>query len=207
MDCLKRNFEMIDFSLADIKDIVLTLASIVGMYVALRGLTAWNRQLKGGVEYELTRRLLKCTYRLREAIKDVRNPFIWEIPHEDEGKKISPNELWSREYPLRWDKVNKVRSDLHTEMLEAEVLWGKEVYDQFESLFKLQQELFTTISLYLMDPNCDGQGYSPQARVEIMQKQKEIMYILSYTNPDEYTDKVSKAIAAIETYLKPHLRK
>lgn len=49
------------------KDIVLMLAAVVGAYVALRGLSTWNRQLKGGAEYELTRRLLKCTYRLRDA--------------------------------------------------------------------------------------------------------------------------------------------
>jgi hypothetical protein len=37
------------------KDTVITLAAAVGAYVALRGLSTWNRQLKGGVEYDLTK--------------------------------------------------------------------------------------------------------------------------------------------------------
>jgi hypothetical protein len=59
------------------KDVVVAIAAFVGMIVALTGLNTWNRQLKGEVEYELTRRLLKCTYRLREAIQGVRHPMIF----------------------------------------------------------------------------------------------------------------------------------
>ena len=34
------------------KDAVLAVGAIVGSYVALRGLNTWNRQLKGGAEYD-----------------------------------------------------------------------------------------------------------------------------------------------------------
>ena len=100
-------------AIAITKDVVLTIAAAAGMYVAIRGLSTWNRQLKGGVEYELTRRLLRCTYRLREAIKSVRNPVMWSneqpSPPDDEAKTMTQDQQryygLSKAYQNRWDKV------------------------------------------------------------------------------------------------------
>ncbi|MFD2273256.1 hypothetical protein ACFS07_25195 [Undibacterium arcticum] len=126
------------------------LAAVVGAYVALRGLSTWNRQLKGGVEYDLTRRILKCTFRLREAIKGVRNPVIWgnemPSPRENDAQRLTKEQLrhygTANAYQKRWDKVTDVRSDLQTELLEAEVIWGRIIHEKFDPLFKLQNELF-----------------------------------------------------------------
>jgi hypothetical protein len=118
--CLTMNIDCIAQYASITKDTVLTIAAMVGAYVALRGLSTWNRQLKGGVEYDLTRRILKCTYRLREAIKSVRNSVMWvsemPTPPETEASKMSMEQL--RQYGLenayqkRWDKVSEVRTDL-----------------------------------------------------------------------------------------------
>jgi len=139
-----------------VKDIVLTGAAAVGIYVAIRGLNTWNRQLKGSAEYELTRRLLRCTYRLREAIKGVRYPVMWanELPSppEEAGAKMSSEQRRyygiSKAYQRRWDKVYEVRNELQAELLEAEVVWGKGVHDQFKPLYTLQHELFMDVHSY-----------------------------------------------------------
>jgi len=49
-------------------DIVVGIAAGVGAYVAWRGLGTWRQQLRGSSEYELSRRILRCTYQLRDAI-------------------------------------------------------------------------------------------------------------------------------------------
>jgi hypothetical protein len=197
------------------KDTVLTIAAVVGAYVALRGLSTWNRQLKGGVEYDLTRRILKCTYRLREAIKGVRNPVIWAnempTPPDTEASKMS-KELQrhyglANAYQKRWDKVTEVRTDLQTEMLEAEAIWGRIVYEKFEPLFKLQQELFSFVYINVSARDPDKPEQSRAAYQEIMQKKRDILYDLSSETPDEYTQDVTRAVEAIESFLKPHLRK
>lgn len=154
------------------KDIVLTLAAVIGACVALRGLSTWNRQLKGGVEYELTRRLLKQTYRLREAIKGVRNPVMWggemPSPSEEEAKDMSREQLryygLSNAYQKRWDKVTEARADLQTELLEAEVLWGQEIHNRFEPVFKLQHELYVAVHFYLTVCNPDAPEHTRDSR-------------------------------------------
>lgn len=197
------------------KDTVLTIAALVGAYVALRGLSTWNRQLKGGVEYDLTRRILKCTYRLREAIKGVRNPVMWgnemPTPPETEALKMSKEQLRhygsANAYQKRWDKVTEVRTDLQTEMLEAEAIWGRIVYEKFEPLFTLQQELFSLVHAYISACNPNESEHSRAAFQKIMQEKRDILYDLSSESPDEYTQDLTRAIKSIEAFLKPHLRK
>jgi hypothetical protein len=79
--------------LAVVKDIVLMGTAVAAMYVAFKGLGTWNRQLKGGAEYELTRRLLRSTYRMRETMKAVRNPVVFQheqpAPPEEPGTRMS----------------------------------------------------------------------------------------------------------------------
>jgi hypothetical protein len=194
---------------------VLTIAAVVGAYVALRGLSTWNRQLKGGVEYDLTRRILKCTYRLREAIKGVRNPLMWgnemPTPPEIEASKMSKEQLrhygLANAYQKRWDKVTNIRIDLQTEMLEAEAIWGRVVFEKFEPVFKLQQELLSSVHAYISTCNPNESEQSRTAYQKIMQEQRDILYDLSSESPDEFTQDVTRAIETIESFLKPHLRK
>lgn len=197
------------------KDIILTLGAVVAMYVAVRGLNTWNRQLKGGVEYDLTRRLLKCTYRFREAIKAARNPvmFVNEQPNPPDAEALvmSKEELryygLSQAYQGRWNKVTAARDDLQTELLEAEVIWGKDIHEKFEPLFTLQRELFSDIHAYLIVCNPAEHTDSKHAMSEIRRKRREVLYDTSSFEPDTFTGDVEKAISGIETFLKPHLKK
>ena len=45
------------------KEIILTIAAIIGVVVAFVGLRTWRKQLKGNTEYELARRFLHSVYR------------------------------------------------------------------------------------------------------------------------------------------------
>jgi hypothetical protein len=196
------------------KDIAPAVATAVGMYVAVRGLNTWNRQLKGSVEYDLTRRLLKGAYRLREAIKAVRNPIMLaneQPPPPEEGKKMNHDQRrhygLAQAYQNRWNKVVEARNDLQTDLLEAEVIWGQEIYNQFKPLFKLQHELFADIHSYLVVCNPDEHEESRQAMAEIRRKRREVLYDLSGEEPDQYSKDMAQAISAIETHLKPHLKK
>lgn len=95
------------------KDITLAIAAIVGSYVGVNGLKTWERQLKGNAEYDLARRLLKRTYQWRDAVQQVRNPL-----------GIGGAEA-SIEYQKRWDEVRNAKNELHIDLIEAEVIWGK----------------------------------------------------------------------------------
>lgn len=197
------------------KDIVLSIAAAIGSYVAFRGLTNWTRQLKGGNEYELTRRLLKITYRLRDAIKGVRNPIMWRgetpFPEGDDGRlaSMAMRNFYgeSREYQKRWSNVAEVRADLQTELLEAEALWGQEIHDLFEPIFKLQNELFVAVDLQLTVCDPSEPLHIRNSRQNAIRKRRDVMYEITGETEDEFTTEMTCAIKSIETFLKPHLRK
>jgi len=127
-----------------VKDILLTAAAVGGFFVALAGVNAWRRQLRGKTDWELARRLLRCVYELRDAISFVRNPFISaeDIPAaEDDGPaesgvRRSIDNRSAAAYARRWSYVQKVWSNLEVERLEAEVLWGSQVLEALRPLEK-----------------------------------------------------------------------
>jgi hypothetical protein len=198
------------------KDIILTLTAVIASIVALLGLNTWNRQLRGQVEYELTRKLLKSAFKIREALKIVRNPVMFgyeqPAPEKADADKMTYDQIrhygTARAYQARWDKVNEARAELQTDLLEAEVIWGDVIPKKFSRLFELQVELFSIVqsSLVTMDPN------QPQttrnAYQEIMKTKRDIMYDLSSADkPDEFTNDVTNAVKAIEEHLMPHLHR
>jgi hypothetical protein len=113
----------------------------------------------------------------------------------------------SHAYQARWQKVSDVRIDLQAELLEAEVLWGGELNKLFEALFKLEHELFVAVQNYL---SLSNPKESETRKIAIEKRQlnaRDILYDSLEEDGDEFTKDVSRAIAPIEQYLKPHLRR
>ena len=196
-----------------LKDIVIAIAAAVGAWIAYQGLNTWNRQLKGSAEYELARRLLKCTYKLRDALKGVRHPAMWAAempsPPAEDAKSMKWDERHyyglSRAYEMRWQKVADIRTELQAEALEAETLWGQDVHQQFKQLYDLQVELLMAVRNYLSVSDPSELPETKKALQEIRRKQRNILYD-HLTDEDEFTRDINSAISSIETYLKPHLR-
>jgi hypothetical protein len=197
------------------KDVLVAVAAVVGAVVAIRGLNTWNRQLKGSAEYDLARRILKVSYRLRDAIKGVRYPAMWGVempnPPAEEAKRMSHEETdyysKSHAYQARWQKVSDVRTDLQAELLEAQVLWSGELNKLFEALFKLEHELFVAVQNYLSLCNPKGSEAMKTAIEKRDLNARDILYDSLEEGGDEFTKAVTRAIAPIEEYLKPHLRR
>lgn len=68
--------EQLQQYIATIKDVVTIISIIIGGVVAILGLRTWRRQLTGIAQYELGKRLLKATYKLRNAVDDFRRETI-----------------------------------------------------------------------------------------------------------------------------------
>lgn len=195
-----------------VRDSVLTTVAVFTAIAAWKGLSTWNEQLKGSVEYDLARRLLKSAYRIREAIKGVRNPVMFSNEMQSTGDEKRSSEKIrfdgvSQAYQNRWLEVDKIRIDLQADLLEAEVLWGKEIHSKFKLLNTLQLELYSQILTYLRTINPDESTESKQHNQSLYFKNREIIYEISTDNPDEFSQDIINAISDIETYLKPHLKK
>ncbi len=206
MDCVE--------TIAAIKDVILAIAAVVGIYAAIRGLNTWDRQLKGGASYELARRLTKNLYRYRDAIAGVRHPFISASEHvypEREAGKASNPEVTlhyglSKAYEARWSKVTQVRSDLHTDLLESEVIWGAEVQEQFKEISKLEWELNNEISCYLESENPNVTPEMKKVWQDFLAAGRSARSASIVTGkPDPFADDLKAAINVIEAKLMPHL--
>lgn len=180
-----------------IKDIVTTIAAGIAAIVAIMGIKAWKKQLKGKTNYELARRYLRAVYKVRDAIKYVRNPFISSEEIFSAFKESGLNEVdYNNQqksnravYSLRWKKVIEAISDLDVELLEAEVLWGKEVVELKESLNLCINELFFNLKRFLEEGN-----------------RREFHDVIYDVDNGIFTKKVNEAVEKIETYIKPHLK-
>jgi hypothetical protein len=103
--------------------------------------------------------------------------------------------------------VSTVRDDLHTELLEAEVVWSAAICAEFKPLFELQRELFADIQSYLALSNPAESEQSRAAWDKIRHERRSVMYDMMDALPDEFADEMAAAISRIESYLKPHLAK
>ena len=188
-----------------IKDVATGTAAIVGACVAVAGLKAWKRQLRGKTDYELARRVLRAAYRVRDEIRAVRDPLITatetESAHQEFYKGEARNPLTSPDavvLEMRWRKLTDKLSELHAESLEAEVSWGNAIQDSLKPLMSAIKNLALAIRRLSRDRLSIGK--EERASLEA------IMWRFDDSGEDTFRDEVNKAISHIEGFLKPHLK-
>jgi hypothetical protein len=132
------------------KDAVTGSAAIAATVIAALGLKTWKRQFHGNANYDVARRLLRATYRLRETIRSLRAPFI------STGKIIAARKATGQEdasedrseaiaYQVRWQKVSDARVQSEAELLEAEALWGTAIRERGDGLVQCLGTLYASI--------------------------------------------------------------
>jgi hypothetical protein len=167
-----------------ILQVINTLAVLIGTYVAIRGINAWKKQMRGSTDYQLARRYLKAAYKVREAIREARSSSIHveEMVAANKENEMNTNNLR--------EKVRDAMIDLQVELMEAEVSWGKEVVSVNEILKKIANTLFVNIKMYLDH----GTGYA------------DMSIISNYEPEDKFSSEIDEAINKIEIFLRPHLK-
>lgn len=192
------------------KEFILVIVAIIGLIVAISGLKTWRKQLKGNTEYDLARRLLKAIYEFRESIRTVRDPlisanevkesyrnagiiFLGDNPISDDRRDIYV-------YQKRWQGVSEKNNNLAVELLEAEVLWGKDIRDLVNNFLRVTGELRLGLNLFL-EIGIEGirQEYSQEKEEEII----DLIYDKSDNlDEDSFSRKLATEIQEIEGYLK-----
>jgi len=196
-----------------IKDLITIISLTVAGVVAIKGLQTWRDQLKGTANYELAKRVLKATYRLRDALQYVRNPLILagEFSHavKEAQLEVSPSDedyhakSTAAVYQLRWKPVFEAYKDLELEAVEAETLWGQEARDATNSIRKSINSLSTALDFYLRDMQPHGPRILDNLTRDTYEK---IVYSFS-NNPEEdpYLNELNLSIRAIEEIARPYL--
>jgi len=144
--------------LSTIKDILVALAAIIAAIVAIKGLKAWRNQLRGVNEYKLSEEILEKTYKLEDAIRSARNPWMsaGEISQRAREEKITETEtpqerdarneayaLWKRTEPM-FEAI----SELKLSKFKAKALWGKEAIADINSIIYKAHKLRNAQDIY-----------------------------------------------------------
>lgn len=192
------------------KDILTGITAIVATTVAVLGLQTWKKQLKGKAEYELARRLLIATYKVRDRIDTVRNPFVsaseisQSIKEADIEVEFGEEDYHAKSqgavYQRRWKYLQDAMRDLEVESLEAETIWGDEIVRLLKPIRVNVSTLYSNILKYM---------YHLQApNVQIDPKLIEEMDSIIYTakKNDKFSSSLHEAIKQVEDYLRPHIK-
>lgn len=199
-----------------VAEIAIACSAVVGAIVAVRGLNAWKSQQRGNAEYDLALKILTSVFRYRDALEGVRNPAMsnYEMPHPDEeqANKMSHDEIrffgLAGAYQARWQAVQEQKTTLYAALLEAEVLWGQELKETFERLYKLEHELHNCIRRYLIQSDPNAMQGRKEAAYKFSQKSRDVMYSGfgdSEEDGDVFYADIVAVIQDIEAFLKPKL--
>ncbi len=197
-----------------IRDSAIAIVSVLGLIIAYCGLQTWRRQLRGNTEYDLARRLLRASFKMRDALRTVRNPFMVASEIADALKEagVSQEEIEKSGcnlnpdvavYNTRWKTVAEALSDLKVEALEAEVLWGSAAIDSLKPLYDSVAKLRLALVRLLRQGRRDRPPLKPDEADRI----DGIIYDTSEGSvDDEFTVEVHAAIERVKALVKPKLK-
>lgn len=187
-----------------LKEIVTICATCVAACVALSGLHTWKNQIKGRDHYDLAKKLLFHTYKYKEAVFALRHRTFTagEYPkldpqdiHRSEDARRYSNMLHA--YERRWERVEEIKPHIYEAILESQVIWGDDLRDIYDKIFKIENELRLEISLFLKEIEPESFGkYEPNKK-----------YITDTFNDDDiFRQKFNPLLVKIENYIKPKLK-
>ncbi|WP_372715964.1 hypothetical protein [Novipirellula sp.] len=194
------------------RDFTVSVASVVGVFIAIRGLNAWRKQLRGNTEYDLARRLMKAALKVREGIRTVRNPFMSNAEIDEAVRDQYPNDTAKNiphfdsstaVYNARWRAISDAMLDLKLELIEAEVIWGAGAKEQLEPLQKCVADLRIALSQHLQLRSKRPPPFEPDKVNEI---DRIVFEVSDRPEKDDYTKRVHDAIENVQSFVTPHLK-
>ena len=173
----------------------------IGFLIGGLGLTTWRRQLEGTYEFELARRTLMGVYKVRDALRSVRNPFMSmaEVGEHEEGGHGSPHLWQSLAYQRRWDRVLDADREFGVALLEVEVMWGDLLKADAGALRRHVVRLSGVIRQFLWTLQNPSDGTFDKPSFEILYGR--------FDSEDVYDVELDRLVAAVENKLRPKLQR
>lgn len=140
---------------------IIAIGTIAIAVFAFVGFKLWKKQLKGKVEFELSSKILKSFYKIRDNISYVRNPFLTstEINQDiikNELKDKVNNELTHKQmqilvYNSRLYLLSSSMKELYIDVLESKVYWGDNIEKKYRALKSKIIDLQLNIEYFLYE--------------------------------------------------------
>lgn len=193
------------------KDMVLAIAASVTAFVAVKGLSTWNRQLRGTAGFDVARSLAKYSYKVRDKLQVCRSPLLsaHEFPddyYEDELKKTPEKKAkgYAFVYSNRWIPVLEALQEFDASTLEAEALWGGPIRQATDQLRKVVREVSVAIDAFIANAANDGDDFSSDR--EFGKEMRANVSSLPTDSENPINIKLTAAIQSIDDQLRLHLQ-
>ena len=176
--------------------------------VGIAGLRVWRHQLFAAQENDIARRGLTSLYKLRNAIRAVRNPYIADFemalePGKEVTSFVDATSFGTiQAYNNRFQNVWQARTEIDALMLEAEVIWGDSLSDLYSKLFSLQHQLYTYLDVYCKAINPD---ITEDMRIRYAQIRDANTDVLYEGKDDPFTQDLNSAISTVEDFYRSKL--
>lgn len=191
-------------------NVVLALCGVGTVLAAWAGLGTWRRQLTGNLAADTARRMLLATYRLRDAIQWVRNPFMSSgeqveavvaagIPEPDrQAFYADKHRRHNLIYQRRWDKVVAAKTELDVVYVECEVLWGNILREPMLAAKASMLSVLEGVEEHLVALSRPDHNYLTPAEIRAR--------IYAMGENDEIVKSIKIWVYAIESVMRQHLR-
>ena len=190
-------------------DLLQALSVIVASVVAVYGINAWRRELKGKREYELAEEVLTLFYRSRDIIKAIRSPFgtVGEGRTRKQRPSETPNEkeALDRAHAVveRYEKNKEPFERLYALRYRFMTVFGRETAKPFDDLNQIIKEIFSAAYMLGLYWNKEEFADSPrlmEARRKTIEKNERVFW--QWAEDDPISDSVDKVIREMEDHCK-----
>jgi hypothetical protein len=145
------------------KDVIVSGAAAFTAYVAYIGISKWRSEEAGKADFELSRRIGKCVFRMRDVLAGARNPFTFahEFPDGyDSSDQSQQGAAWAHVFNKRWEPVRDCAIEIQSLRNEAEALWGAEILGALDRLLHQANTLQVAMGAYARDKQARGQHFA-----------------------------------------------
>lgn len=194
------------------KDISLGVAGAVTATVAVIGLRGWQRELKGTAEFEVARKFIQSTYKIRDHVRACRTPLVSsnEFPPGYSSSDLALThkdnaEAWAHVFKNRWKPLIDSVQEFDAASLEAEALWGRDIRTSADALRTCLVKLRSAADAFVDDKVSGGEDFKHDRNFGIEIRKTVFSPASDENNP--LTAEINSAVKSIEEKLKKHLNR
>lgn len=184
-------------------DILTVLGSSATLLLALLGLNAWKKQLKGTSEYELAKKAILHTYELEHAFQAARNPMVFlDKEAIENGQRLEEEQ---RVYTERMNHLYQHWAVLKTTRLECKVIWGQSAFDSFSELESCIGKLRAAIWLHFW-MKCAYAFPGATVDEDPARRHENDQLIYDTGDENEFTRKIRSGVVKVEKFYADKVR-
>lgn len=203
-------------SLGSARDIAVSVSALAAALIAVMGVNAWRRQLKGMTEYQIALKVLKALYALRESFIEARGRFTFPAEWTERTPDASGRAEFmalseGQSYQHRLSRVGSARADLLVAQQEALAVWGDPAEDALDELFRATDDMFAAYNRFFEEElararrkDRDGTEVEPDADLQVMHR---ILYAMpDREGNDPFGKRITRAVARAEDFYRSRLK-